>query len=550
MHNTEIIERLLIQLNTPISLGVLIRLRYAETHGFDDMPSLDPSNYLDASSYLDDSQAVALLSKNENFKVKGRDTEKVCLETFLACENKNKLTNIRFRSNDFSFEKSRAVLFTARNIIAKILGKFSYSDPDFGPGSTFSLTGLDSNIITKLGSRLDCTPHCYSEGIRLILDRMPLFSISCGLITRDKGSVTLNKHEVKIVNSDRFTTVPKNWKTDRPIAIQPITNMLVQKAIAKTIRRRLKRAGLDLDNASSLHKDLAYVGSIYGQLSTIDFRSASDTISYELVKALLPEEWFDKLNMARTRKTSFDKNIASKLGFDSITLEKFSAMGNGYTFELESLLFFGVALAVSHLYGSDKDTISVFGDDVVIDTYLAEVFSKTMSDFGLEVNLEKSFTTGPFRESCGGDYYQGFSVRPIYLRKYNEKIDGNIYLCNRIRDIASVLCFNVILDKRFKPIWNTVFKRIPDDFKCFGPKVLGDQVLTGTGGSRERHSIRRYRVVLKKSRYFKRMTSGHHGLACALYGVPSQGVIPRGAKYRLVVRTIECAVEDDTLLWV
>lgn len=549
MHNTDVIQKILTTLNTPISLGVLIRLRHAETHGFDDMPSIEPKDYLDASSYLNDAQAVALLSKNENFKVKGRDTQVVCLETFLACEEKNELTNKRFLCNDFSYEKSRAILFTARSIIAKILGKFSFSDPDFGPGSTYSLTGLDSNIITKLGSRLDCTPHCYGLGIPLILERMPLFSISSGLITRDRGAVTLNKHEVTIVNSDRFTTVPKNWKTDRPIAIQPIVNMLAQKAIAGTIRRRLKRAGLDLDTASDLHKDLAYVGSIYGNLSTIDFRSASDTISYEFVKALLPEEWFDKLSMVRTRKTSFDKNVAKKLGFESITLEKFSAMGNGYTFELESLLFFGVALAVSHLYGSKKDTISVFGDDVIIDTYLADVFSNTMSDFGLEVNTEKSFTSGPFRESCGGDYYQGFSVRPIYLRKYNEKIDGNIYLCNRIRDIAGVLCFNVILDKRFKTIWNTVFKRIPTDFRCFGPKVLGDQVLTGQDGGRTINSIRKYRVVLKKSRYFKRMISGHHGLACALYGVPSHGIVPRGAKFRLIVRTIECAVQDDTLLW-
>lgn len=550
MHNTQIIELLLTKLDTPISLGMLIRLRYAETHGFDDMPDLKPIDYTDASSYLNDSQAVALLSKNENFKVKGRDTRDTCIKTFLACESKNRLTNKRFLNNDFSHEKSRAVLFTARNIIAKILGKFSYSDPDFGPGSTYSLTGLDSNIITKLGSRLDCTPHCYGIGIPLILDRMPLFSISSGLITREKGAVTLNKHEVDIVNSDRFTTVPKNWKTDRPISIQPIVNMLAQKAIAKTIRRRLKRAGLDLDTASDLHKDLAYIGSIFGSLATIDFRSASDTISYEFVKALLPEEWFDPMNAVRTRKTSFDENVASIVGSDSITLEKFSAMGNGYTFELESLLFFGVALAVSHLYGTKKDTISVFGDDVIIDTYLADVFSKTMTDFGLEVNSEKSFISGPFRESCGGDYYQGFSVRPIYLRKYNEKIDGNIYLCNRIRDIASILCFDLILDKRFKPIWNIVFKRIPEQFKCFGPKVLGDQVLTGSGGSSTRNSIRKYRVVLKKSRYFKRMTSGHHGLACALYGVPSHGVVPRGAKYRLIVRTIECTVQDDALLWV
>jgi hypothetical protein len=36
--------------------------------------------------------------------------------------------------------------------------------------------------------------------------------------------------------------------------------------------------------------------------------------------------------------------------------------------------------------------------------------------FGLKINERKSFSNGFFRESCGGDYYRGYDVTPVYLR--------------------------------------------------------------------------------------------------------------------------------------
>jgi hypothetical protein len=35
---------------------------------------------------------------------------------------------------------------------------------------------------------------------------------------------------------------------------------------------------------------------------------------------------------------------------------------------------------------------------------------------GFQINQHKSFFEGPFRESCGKDFFRGFSVRPVYLK--------------------------------------------------------------------------------------------------------------------------------------
>lgn len=542
------IMNLLESMNTPISLGCALRLKWSSPkipyrRTVSELPEISPTNYCDADSYLIDAQAVALLSKNPYYKVKGIDTVKACIDNFMKCEEINRISNIRIKAGLFSNEKTKAVLFTASNIAAKILGKFSYSDPSFGPGSTFTLTGQDCNIITKLGSKLDCTPHAYEECVKLILERMPLYAVSCGLVERTKHEVFLHKHEVDIVMGDRFSTVPKNYKTDRPICIQPGGNMLLQKAIAQTIRRRLKRAGLDLDYAHEDHKAYAEAASIYEHLCTVDFRSASDTICIELVRAVIPPEWFDAMNLCRTRKTIFNDG-------SSISLEKFSAMGNGYTFELESLIFFCIALACRTLYGQKDDIISVFGDDVIITPNIVDVFIKTMTDLGLEVNTEKTFIKGPFRESCGGDYYNGFSVRPIYIKEHNEKIDGNFYLLNRISSIASVLSFNVYRDKRFYAEWGRILSRIPHKYRIFGPEELGDQVIYGNCRGKTKAGIRQYKVIVKKSRYFKPRSSQRDlVLASALYGVPSTGVIPRGVKYSVQIRTVACVANGCIRQW-
>jgi hypothetical protein len=103
-----------------------------------------------------------------------------------------------------------------------------------------------------------------------------------------------------------------------------------------------------------------------------------------------------------------------------------STMGNATTFPLETLVFwaYGHAVKLSLSRGNslfpeweDLKSISVFGDDCIIPSAVAEQFCSVLQSIGFQVNFEKSFL-GPirFRESCGGDYLAGRDVRPYFLK--------------------------------------------------------------------------------------------------------------------------------------
>jgi len=92
--------------------------------------------------------------------------------------------------------------------------------------------------------------------------------------------------------------------------------------------------------------------------------------------------------------------------------EKFSSMGNGFTFPLETLIFWGLAASCCE----NNSDASVYGDDIVIPTDKYDLLVEVLQVCGFEVNVGKSYNTGLFRESCGKDYFSGIDVRPTYPR--------------------------------------------------------------------------------------------------------------------------------------
>jgi hypothetical protein len=61
--------------------------------------------------------------------------------------------------------------------------------------------------------------------------------------------------------------------------------------------------------------------------------------------------------------------------------------------------------------------VYVYGDDIIVPVDEVATVISTFELFGLKVNLNKSFWTGKFRESCGMDAYDGKRVTPVYLRE-------------------------------------------------------------------------------------------------------------------------------------
>ncbi len=533
MKVTDIALRSLEAINTPYSLYLFLMVKYKVD---EDVRTIDPTSYFSADQYLSDAQAYALVSKN--FVLPKRDTEAAAIASLYASETQCKLTNSKFLSLDFTF-RERSTLELAKAFCHKILRTVFIDTIDFGPGATTLLRGSDCNVITKLSVLPETTHYCYDAVVRNILTSMPGYAISSGMVYRScaESSYQLAPKLATIVDADIYRSVPKNYKTDRGIFIGPSGQMLVQKGCGSAIRRRMKDFGYDLNTAPDLHAQLARQGSIDGSFATIDLASASDTISYELVRFMLPQDWFDLLISCRSRNASVNGSL--------IRYEKFSAMGNGYTFELESLIFLCLMLAVRSELKMSNTRVSVFGDDMICHPRVAYALLPLLTACGFKINLDKTFIEGPFRESCGHDFFNGIAVRPVYLRDKRDEHPtiALYYYANRIRKMAYVLNHGFGCDRRLLPIWKAVTSRVPRDFLHWGPPSCGDNVVHS-----ERdpwRGKRRRPVIEKKSRYFNKFSNSDHQLSCALYGVPSKGVIPRGVKYSLKTKWLVCHIDDE-----
>lgn len=224
-----------------------------------------------------------------------------------------------------------------------------------------------------------------------------------------------------VVESNRIALVLKNYLTHRTVAAEGELNMFFQTAIDADFKAKLLKFGIDLSDQSR-NKELARLGSISDKLATIDLSMASDTMAREVVHLLFPDEWCELFELLRSP--------TYEGVFGEGTYHKFSSMGNGFTFVLETAIFWAAMKAVR------SKTVSVYGDDIVIDSDKYEDALEILSFIGFVPNKDKSFHKGPFRESCGGDYFRGVDIRPFFVKKSEglSKPDA----CHLINGLASI----------------------------------------------------------------------------------------------------------------
>lgn len=212
----------------------------------------------------------------------------------------------------------------------------------------------------------------------------------------------------------KLVFVPKTHKSLR--AIMPNTSIGSRQTDGqgKLLRERLRGSGIDLASLQERNKELARRGSIDGTLVTVDQSAASDNITVDLVKLLLPSDWFE--NLSRGRIGTYTLPSGARVE-NSPT---FGTMGIGFTFPLQTLIFQSLVEGLSMGLRWPRGVVSVYGDDMIFGREYYPFFKLLCRDIGLEVNVEKTYTEGPFRESCGGDYYRGLDVRPFSP----ERLDG------------------------------------------------------------------------------------------------------------------------------
>lgn len=296
----------------------------------------------------------------------------------------------------------------------------------------------------------------------------------------------------RLVKGSRLSVVPKNDSIGRVICTEPLANMMAQKAIGAYLERVLERGlGICLEKQPDINRVLAQRGSIDGSFGTIDLESASDTISLTLCERILPRGLYNALLRARSPYTRL-------LDGRWVKLEMISSMGNGFTFPLQTIIFSAVvSVAYDTIFGMypHKGRIHVFGDDMVVRREAYDRVCELLGLCGFFVNGMKSFSTGPFRESCGGDFYEGKSVRAVYIQTLENRA-AVYHAFNSVRRWGlyhRIPCFRLLLAlRRMLPRSN---RKVGDvlDYVPFGsPSNWG---LWCTRGQAARYATHYYAVA-------------------------------------------------------
>lgn len=463
----EAIYSILSAFDCPRSLACWLLYKSGEHVQLSEMV-VHPEHYQSMVEFRDAYQATNLLAK-ANFLKLAVSKKQAALAKFRQYEELCGKTNARFKnlSLDPQFNGPNVWLLNAvTRKIDSILGDFCPDEvvesSNWGPGVTTQLKGCEVSAFNKFQCETGITRRLYNFIEPWFSLAYPLWSTR---FTRPESSGRVVREAFAFEKGNEVVTVPKNSKTDRVIAIEPGLNLWFQKGIGTMIRRRLLRVGVNL-NSQTLNQRLAQESSRTGHLATVDFSSASDSISYELVREIIPPRWFSLLDVVRSPVGTLDKT--------EIKWNKFSSMGNGFTFELESLIFFAAAHAVCEYLNESVKEVSVFGDDVIIPSTCFELFRSFCDFLGFRVNTEKSFSSGVFRESCGSHYYAGVDCKPIFLKEILTNAQSLYKLANNVRMLAHRRNSHYGCDASFQRSWQRLFLRVPKALRFRIPVGFGD----------------------------------------------------------------------------
>jgi hypothetical protein len=294
-----------------------------------------------------------------------------------------------------------------RHLCAYFSSQLGYLDPwsvrpKHGPGA---VSELDKTIKYEI--------QHYPEKLAMVFP--PDWFASTDMVDRTKS-----KREFP----SRVLVVPKTQKTPRIIAAEPTAHQWIQGGIQRWLTQRIRATtlGLCIDlNDQRPSQRMALEGSIGGHLATVDLSAASDRLSTRLVEYVFQsnESILDALHASRTR-------LARLPSGEQIKLRKFACMGSACTFPVQTIVFAIIAIfSIMETEGDYTITdrrvrelaskVRVFGDDIIIPKDSYDALVSILTDVGLKVNTNKSFSEGHFRESCGMDAYMGYDVTPAYF---------------------------------------------------------------------------------------------------------------------------------------
>ena len=345
--------------------------------------------------------------------------ERRAMSDFVQCEQDVKAADQRLdEAYKADFKRISAMLFG--DIFSEIDRKIRLGDifPSHGPGAV-------ADRLTQNGKWNQRTwPARLEEGgfpswEYLIPNTHPFYT--------NELNQTLRVLEPGAEIPVRVITVPKSLKTPRIIAIEPTAMQYAQQAIRRELYDAVEQDGI-LHRMigftdQTRNRRLAKIGSLSGDLATLDMSEASDRVSNQHVLLLCEEYPYLQraVQACRSRK-------ADVPGHGVIRLAKFASMGSALCFPMEAMVFLTVIfmgierelsapLSWETLVKEFSKQVRVFGDDLIVPRdYVLSVVDE-LENFGFRVNAGKSFWTGRFRESCGREYYDGKDVSIVRVRQ-------------------------------------------------------------------------------------------------------------------------------------
>jgi hypothetical protein len=524
---------------SPKSLAVEILLRNGEFAQLQEL-RVRPQDYECPEKYWRDAVCVDMLRKCDLETTV--DREAAAVATFVACEQQNAASNVRLsRYLDESLlleEPSDVAVYDficrMRKDIQSTLGALpDHLTPRFSGGATYA----DSGKLTTIPDKMSSTPTITS-GARVLLPFWHETMWSKNLVTERP-----HRSDPLTVRGNIFFTVPKDGTKFRGCCKEASINVALQLDAGRVMKTRLRRIGIDLKAGQATHRTLAQAASVDGKKATIDMSNASDTVCRVLPKLVLPESWYELLNSLRATHTEIT-GVGRPGVTNWVRLEKFSSMGNGFTFELETVIFSAIARTVVSIHGGDPVEVSCYGDDLIVPTDHYREVMAALRMFGFTPNMKKTFGEGPFRESCGGDFFSGVPVRAHYLESLPDEPQHWISLANGLRRVSHVPGDPRRSQERWEFVrkaWFMAQDPIPSDIRrCRGPECLGDIVIHDHPNTWSHVDVRKLvdhdpswdQQYIHAYVPVPNVLPWHHWLpavqlaSCTL-GLPSQGVTPR-----------------------
>lgn len=419
-------------------------------------------------------QATAAVKKLVDPQI---DREREAIATWLWCEERCRKLNKKFDLLEEYFlqgETQRSPyhreMGRMRLAIQFVLGTEPPLDDItecayYGPGSTTDVKGAEVHYVRKLEAE-ECVSSCVELASKsmvhdkAIWEHLGLNAEYSHLPSARDGFIRLMQERLasKIVTADDLMFVHKNIATKRSICAQPTASGSVQLGIHVVVARLLsEKAGVDLSD-QGWNQKLASQGSRQWEdrdpYCTLDKENASALLCKSLPRVLFPPAWYKILMRTRTPNYKPVRGM-----FDpprnEVPYEMYGGMGNGTTFCIQTLVFWAGAFATSGCKKVEdfveSRSYAVYGDDVVLRKGHAKKYMQLMQYLGFRFNKKKTFTDGPFRESCGADFYAGVYVRPATVSSetgvltdleligiHNTLADGAFPLdqaCERIRSL-------------------------------------------------------------------------------------------------------------------